>query len=54
VRLATTYTQVFYLSRDTTGQSEHATFAAPSRSPDSSGKYSLALGLVNVNLDVAF
>ena len=54
VRLATTYTQVIYISRDTTGQSAHPTFASPSRSPDSSGKYALALGLLNVNVDVAF
>jgi long-chain fatty acid transport protein len=54
VHLATTYTHLFYISRDTTGQSEHPTFAPPSRSPDSSGKYSLALDLVNVNVDVAF
>ncbi len=54
VHLATTYTQVFYFSRDTTGQSAHPTFQAPSKSPDSGGKYTLALGLLNVNLDVAF
>jgi long-chain fatty acid transport protein len=54
VHLATTYTHLFYISRDTTGQSEHPTFAPPSRSPDSSGKYSLALNLINVNVDAAF
>ncbi|HVU01516.1 MAG TPA: outer membrane protein transport protein [Polyangiaceae bacterium] len=54
VRIATTYTHVFYLPRDTTGRSLHPTFAAPSNSPDSSGKYTLALDLLNVNADVRF
>jgi long-chain fatty acid transport protein len=54
LHLGTTYTQVIYLPRDTTGQSEHPALAAPSKSPDSSGKYAVALGLVNVNLDVSF
>lgn len=52
--LGTTYTHVFYLPRDTTGQSEHPILAAPSKSPDSSGKYTVAVGLVNVNVDFAF
>lgn len=54
VHLATTYTQVVYFSRDTTGQSIHPTLQAPSKSPDSGGEYTLALGLFNVNVDVAF
>jgi long-chain fatty acid transport protein len=54
VQLGTTYTQVFYISRDTTGQSIHAAEQGASRSPDSGGKYTLALGLLNVNVDVAF
>jgi long-chain fatty acid transport protein len=54
VQLGTTYTQVFYISRDTTGQSIHAAELGASRSPDSGGKYTLALGLLNVNVDVAF
>ncbi|HEX7669586.1 MAG TPA: outer membrane protein transport protein, partial [Polyangiaceae bacterium] len=33
VHLGTTYTQLFYLPRDTTGQSEHPALAAPSKSP---------------------
>lgn len=54
LHLATTYTEVFYIPRDTTGQSIHPTLRGVSRSPDSGGKYSLALGLLNVNLDFAF
>jgi long-chain fatty acid transport protein len=53
-RLSTTYTHAFYFSRDNTGQSIHPTLAAPSKSPDSGGKYSLAVGLLNVNVDFAF
>ncbi len=52
--LATTYTQLIYFSRDTTGKSEQAQFQVPSRSPDSGGKYSQSVGVVNVNLDFQF
>jgi long-chain fatty acid transport protein len=52
--IGATYTQVFYLSRDTTGKSVDPTLLPPSRSPDSGGKYSLALGLLNLNADFAF
>jgi long-chain fatty acid transport protein len=54
LRVATTYTHAFYFSRDTTGQSVHPTLQAPSKSPDSGGKYTLAVGLFNVNVDFAF
>lgn len=54
LRVATTYTQAVYLSRDTTGQSVHSTLQAPSKSPDSGGEYTLAVGLFNVNVDFAF
>lgn len=54
LRLATTYTHAFYFSRDTTGQSIHATLQSPSKSPDSGGKYALGVGLFNVNVDFAF
>jgi len=54
LHLGASYTQVIYLPRDTTGKSVHPTLAAPSRSPDSGGKYALALGFVNLNLDFAF
>lgn len=60
LHLATTYTQVFYLSRDTTGKSIHpdltgaAGVTSPSRGPASGGKYSQQVGLLNVNLDFSF
>ena len=54
LHVGTTYTHLFYFSRDTTGQSIHPTLQGPSRSPDSGGNYTLALGLLNVNLDFAF
>jgi long-chain fatty acid transport protein len=48
------YTQVFYLSRDTTGQSIHPTLAATSRGPDSGGKYTQQIGLLNLNAEFGF
>jgi hypothetical protein len=54
LRLSTTYTQVIYFSRDTTGQSIQSQLEPPSRSPDSGGKYTLVLGLLNVNAAFAF
>ena len=54
VRLGATYTQVFYLSRDTTGKSMFPGQQPPSRSPDSGGKYAAQLGLLNANVNVAF
>lgn len=54
LHLMTTYTEVFYLARDTSGQSIHPDLQPPSRSPSSGGKYSQQLGALNVNLDWAF
>lgn len=60
IHFGASYTQVFYISRDTTGESIHPTLTgpnglgSPSRNPDSGGKYAQQLGIVNVNLDVAF
>ena len=49
------YTQIVYLPRDTTGKSELTTSkgTAPPN-PDSGGKYKQAVGVVNVNVDIAF
>lgn len=54
LHIATTYTQAIYFSRDTTGESIHPTLQAPSKSPDSGGRYTLALGLFNVNANFEF
>jgi long-chain fatty acid transport protein len=48
------YTQVFYVSRDTSGQSIHPTLAAASKGPDSSGKYTQQIGLLNLNAEFRF
>lgn len=50
------YTQVFYLSRDTTGLSEHATYGAQTGtvSPDSGGKYSQDIGVLSVSAEFVF
>lgn len=48
------YTQIIYLPRDTTGKS---TLTEPSKAvpnPDAGGKYKQAVGVVNVNFDIAF
>ncbi|MFO0612427.1 MAG: outer membrane protein transport protein [Polyangiaceae bacterium] len=52
--LGTSYTHFFYVPRDTTGESILATLEAPSRTPDSGGKYSQTLGLLNVNAQLSF
>ena len=58
--LATSYTQVFYLSRDTSGESIHPDLlgpngtGSPSEGPPSGGRYSQQLGLFNVNVEAIF
>jgi long-chain fatty acid transport protein len=51
---ALSYTQLIYLSRDTSGVSKAAGYKVPSRSPDAGGEYSQSIGVVNANVDVAF
>jgi len=52
--IGASYTHFFYVPRDTTGQSILATLEAPSRTPDSGGKFSQTLGLINVNAQLSF
>jgi len=62
--IAASYTQLFYIPRDTTGDSRTGPcgagvaadecFQQPSTSPDAGGEYSQAIGVLNVNLDVKF
>ncbi|EYF06475.1 OmpP1/FadL family transporter [Chondromyces apiculatus] len=54
VNLAASYTHFFYVQRDTTGLSTLAGLEAPSKSPDAGGIYKQTLGVINVNVDVAF
>ena len=49
-----TYTQFFYASRDTTGLSNLANYAAPSNSPDSGGIYKQSIGVIDVNFQASF
>jgi long-chain fatty acid transport protein len=54
LRLAASYTQVIYLTRDTTGESLHPTLQSVSRGPDSGGRYAQQLGFVNLYAEAAF
>ncbi len=48
------YTQFIYVPRDTTGLSQTANYQSPSKTPDSGGKYTQALGVTQVAIDVGF
>ncbi len=48
------YTQIFYVPRDTTGLSRNPTFDGPSNSPDSGGVYQQSIGVLNVSLHGSF
>lgn len=53
--ISPSYTQVFYLSRDNTGESKHPSYAPPRPvTPDAGGKYSQTIGVLNVNVDWKF
>jgi long-chain fatty acid transport protein len=54
--LATSYTQLFYPSRDSTGKFnlDDPRPGDASRNPDAGGKYKQMVGVLNVNLDLAF
>ncbi|MGK4001726.1 outer membrane protein transport protein [Sorangium sp. So ce1036] len=54
LHLAASYTHLFYVSRDTTGQSISAGLAGKSRAPDSGGIYAQTIGVLNLNLDIPF
>jgi long-chain fatty acid transport protein len=54
IAVALTYTQFFYVPRDTTGQSAHPAYQGNSDGPDSGGKYTQTIGVVNVNAQVYF
>ena len=54
LHFAATYTEFFYFSRDTTGESLHPTLSPPSESPDSGGKYTQQVGVLDLNANFAF
>jgi long-chain fatty acid transport protein len=51
---ALSYTHLFYISRDTTGESNNALYQGPSNAPDSGGEYTQTIGVVNINLIASF
>ena len=54
VHLDTSYTQLIYFPRDNTGKSELPQLEALSKGPDTGGVYKQMVGVLNVNVDVAF
>ncbi|WP_437588409.1 OmpP1/FadL family transporter [Sorangium sp. So ce1000] len=54
LHLAASYTHLFYIDRNTTGDSITAGLHPNSRAPDSGGHYTQAIGVLNVNVDVGF
>jgi len=51
---AASWTEIFYLSRDTNGKSKNAGYVTPSNGPDAGGKYTQLVGVLNVNLEASF
>jgi long-chain fatty acid transport protein len=54
LHVAGSFLQFYAIPRDTSGDSRHAALRAPSRGPDSGGKYGEWIGAFNANVDVAF
>lgn len=51
---ALSYTHIFYVPRDTTGESIFPLLEAPSKTPDSGGEYTQTIGVINANVEVSF
>ena len=54
VFVATTYTQIVSLPRDTNGKNELSSLQGPSAGPDSGGKYKQLISVLNVNAELIF
>ncbi|MCA9625228.1 MAG: outer membrane protein transport protein, partial [Myxococcales bacterium] len=54
IGLAASYTQIFYISRDNTGKGELQNFAPDSLGPDAAGKFTQAIGFLNINVIGSF
>jgi long-chain fatty acid transport protein len=52
--VGTSYTHLFYLTRDNTGQSELPLADIPTRRPDSGGRYEQSIGIFNLNVEKEF
>lgn len=48
------YTHIFYVPRDTEGQSVLTDLVGASRSPDSGGRYTQTIGVINANVQTSF
>ncbi len=48
------YTHLFYIPRDTTGESANPNFAGNSTGPDAGGKYTRTIGVFHINLTATF
>jgi long-chain fatty acid transport protein len=55
LQAAVSYTQLFYIPRDTPpGSSQNPTYTGASKWPDASGRYEQAIGVLNINLQASF
>jgi long-chain fatty acid transport protein len=55
LNVAASYTQLYYIPRDTAGKFDlDETYTGASRNPDAGGKYAQLVGVLNVNVDVQF
>lgn len=54
MHVALTYTEIFYLPRDNSGESVSADWHENSRSPDSGGEYEQSIRLLNANVELTF
>lgn len=51
---ALSWTQLFYVTRDTNGKSKNDDFVSPSKGPDAGGEYTQRIGVLNVNVEASF
>jgi long-chain fatty acid transport protein len=52
--VGTSYTHLFYFTRDTAGQSELSSSDIPTRRPDGGGRYEQGIGIFNLNVEKEF
>ncbi len=52
--MAFSYTHLFYVPRETDGKSVLPELEAPSKSPDSGGRYTQTIGVINTNAQLSF
>lgn len=52
--MALSYTHLFYIERDTAGESVLPELQQPSRTPDAGGQYNQTIGVINTNIQLSF